>query len=136
MPIKPIEWGVSFDGSAAATPGVVELIDTYAVAATVTAYAVADVQPYSGVSDVPANTTGSSGTPLNLGTALSGYTATAEGTTTATRLGGLGLIAPTNQYEKQMPLSREFFVPAGHTLRIRMTFGATVNALCYVIFEV
>ena len=40
----------------------------------------------------------------------------------------MGLIAPTNQYEKQMPLGREFFVPAGDTLRVRMTFGAAVDA--------
>ena len=136
VPIKPIEWGVSFNGSAAATPGICELIDTYAVAATVTAYAAADVQPYSGLSDVPANTTGSSGTPLNLGTALSGYTSTSEGATTASRLADVQFVAPTNQYLKQFPLSREFYVPVGHTLRIRMTFGVAVTALCYVLFEV
>jgi hypothetical protein len=34
--LKIIEWGISFDGSAAATPGKVELIETD-VAATVTA---------------------------------------------------------------------------------------------------
>jgi hypothetical protein len=136
VPIKPILWAVSFDGSAAATPGVCELIDTYAVAATVTAYAVADVAPYGGLSDVPVNTTGSSGTPLNLGTALSGYTSTSEGSITTTRLGDVQLVAPTNQYLQQFPLGREWFVPAGHTLRIRMTFGTAVNALCYVIFEV
>jgi hypothetical protein len=135
QPIRVTEWGCSFDGSAAATPGVVELIDTGTVAATVTAYAVADVQPHDDP-NAPANTSGTSGVPLNLGTALSGYTSTSEGTTTASRLGGFGLIAPTNQYEKQLPLGREFEVPAGHVLRVRMTFGATVNALCYVIFEV
>jgi hypothetical protein len=138
VPIRPIEWGVSFDGSAAATPGIVELIDTGTVFATVsTAYAVADVQPY-GDPNAPANTSGSSGTPLNLGTSLSGFATASgtEGTPTATRMGGLGLIAPTNQYEKQMPLAREFEVPAGHALRVRVTFGATVNMLAYVIFEV
>jgi hypothetical protein len=135
VPVVVVEWGVSFDGDAAATPGVVELLDTYTVAATVTAYATADVQPYHDP-NAPANTSGSSGTPLNLGTSLSGYTSTAEGTTTTSRLGGMGLIAPTNQYEKQLPLGREFGIPAGHVLRVRMTFGAAVNALCYVIFEV
>ena len=69
--------------SAAATPGVVELIDTYAVAATVTAYAVADVQPYSGVSDVPANTSGGRHAAEPRHRAV-GHTASAEGWTTTT----------------------------------------------------
>lgn len=138
VPMRVIEWGVSFDGSAAATPGIVELIDTGTVFATLsTAYAVADIQTY-GDPNAPANTAGASGVPLNLGTALSAFATAAgtEGTPTATRMGGVGLIAPTNQYEKQMPLSREFEVPAGHALRVRMNFGATVNTLIYVIFEV
>jgi hypothetical protein len=137
-PIRVIEWGVSFDGDAAATPGIVELIDTGTVFATVTtAYAVADVQTY-GDPNAPANTSGTSGIPLNLGTSLSGFATTSgtEGTPTATRMGGMGLIAPTNQYEKQMPLAREFEVPGGHALRVRATFGTTVNMLAYVIFEV
>jgi hypothetical protein len=134
--ITVVEWGVSFDGSAAATPGYCELIDTYSVAATVTAYAAADVFPFSDPLSTPANTAGSSGTPLNLGTALSGYTASAEGTVTQARLGDHQRVAPTNQYLKQFPLARDFKVPTGHCLRIRMTFGATVNALCYVAFEI
>lgn len=135
VPIRVVEWGACFDGTAAATPVECELIDTQAIAATVTAYAVADVFPYSNPND-PANTAGSTGTPLNLGTALSGYTATVEGTTTATRLGDYQQIAPTNQYVHQWPLSREFGVAAGKVLRIRMTTGTAINALCYVIFEV
>jgi len=135
VPIKVVEWGVSFDGSAAATPGTCELIETGSIAATVTAYAVADVFPYQDP-NAPPNTSGSSGTPLNLGTALSGYTSTSEGTITATRIGDTQKVAPTNQWAKQWPLGREFGVAAGKVLRIRMTFGTTINALCYIIFEV
>src|SRR5438270_950812 len=40
--LKVKEWGISFDGSAAATPGKVELIETD-VAATVTASVAADL---------------------------------------------------------------------------------------------
>jgi hypothetical protein len=135
MPIRPIAWGVSFDGSAAATPGYCELIDTGTVFGTVTAYAAADIQKY-GDPNAPTPTTGASGVPLATGTALSGYTATAEGTATATRMADLQLVAPTNQYLQQWPLGREFEVPVGDCLRIRMTFAATVNALCWVLFEV
>lgn len=135
VPIKVVEWGVSFDGTAANTPGKVELIETGSVAATVTALATTDIYPYFDPS-APANTSGSSGTPLNLGTALSGYSASVEGSTTATRIGDHQLVAPTNQNLKQWPLGREFGVAAGKVLRVRMTFGTAVNALCYVVFEV
>lgn len=135
VPIKIVEWGVSFDGSAAATPGKCELIETGSVAATVTAYAAADVFPYQDP-NAPPNSAGSSGTPLNLGAALSGYTASAEGTITATRIGDYQQVAPTNQWAKQWPLGREFGVAPGKVLRVRMTFGTTINALCYITFEV
>lgn len=134
IPIEVVEWGVSFDGSAAATPGICELIDTGTVFATVTAYAVADVYPFNNPF-APANTSGTSGTPLNLGTSASGYTSTAEGSITATRLGDVKLVAPTNEDWKQFPLDTGFGVPAGDCLRIRMNFGAAINALCYVVFK-
>ena len=138
-PIRVIEWGCSFDANAAATPGIVELIDTGAVPATTmsTAYAVADIQPWNDP-NAQANTSGSSGVPLNLGASLSAFATAAaggEGTITATRMGDCQLIAPTNQYVKQFPLGREFEVVSGHFLRIRANFGTTVNMLCYVIFE-
>lgn len=128
-----VEWGCSFDGSAAAVPGICELIDTGTVFATVTAYATTDVMQHSN-SFAPANTSGTSGTPLNLGTSASGYTSTSEGSITASRLGDVQLVAPTNQNWKQFPLDREFAVPAGDSLRIRVNFAVAVNCLCYVIF--
>ncbi len=139
-PLRVIEWGCSFDGSAAATPGEIELIDTLTVFATSlsTAYGVNDIQPH-GDPNAPANSSGTSGIPLNLGTSLSGFSTAAvtEGSVTgACRMGDLQLVAPTNQYVKQFPLSREFEVPAGHALRIRATFGTTINMYCYIIFEV
>lgn len=135
VPIKVVEWGVSFDGASAATPGQCELIETGAIAGTVTALAAADIYPYFDP-NAPANTAGSTGTPLNLGTALSGYTASVEGAIVATRIGDHQLVAPTNQWAKQWPLGREFGVAPGKVLRVRMTFGVAINALCYVIFEV
>lgn len=139
VPIRVVEWGVSFDGSAAATPGLIELLDTGTVFATAlqAAFAAADVQPHNDP-NAPANTAGTSGVPLNLGTGLSGFSTAAvtEGTIVAARMGDAQLVAPTNQYIKQFPLGREFEVPAGHALRVRATFGVTVNMLTYVIFEV
>jgi hypothetical protein len=135
VPIKIIEWGISFDGTSAATPGVVELVDTAAINATVTALAAADVAPWNNA-NAPANTAGTGGTPLNLGTAASGYTASAEGTIEATRELDLQLIAPTGQYVKQFPLGREPELLPGAFLRVRVTFGAAINCLTYILFEV
>lgn len=135
VPIEVVEWGISFDGAALAAPGTVELIDTSTVFATVTALAAADVMPFNDP-NAPANTAGASGTPLNLSTTASGFTATAEGTITATRVLDAQLIDPVNQYIKQFPLGLEPKVAAGVSLRVRVTFGTTVNALCYVVFRV
>ena len=66
----------------------------------------------------------------------SGYTATAEGTITATRMFDVQLIAPTNQYVKQFPLGREPCIKNTEFLRIRVKAGTAVNAYCYIIFEV
>lgn len=125
-PIKVVEWGISFDGFAAAAPIKCELIQTD-VAATVTAHVAAGVQPYDDPNG-PAST-------VTLGTAATGYTASAEGSTTTTRYGDVQLVAPTNQYVKQWPLGREFQVPISKFLRVRVTAGAAVNAFCYVIWE-
>jgi hypothetical protein len=129
---KIVEWGISFDGSAAATPGQVELIET-TVAATVTAYAQADITLIDGEAIACGNVTTNL---IQVGTANSGYTASAEGTVTTVRnLDGPQLIAPTNQFIKQFPLGREPVVQAGKFARIRVTFGTTINAYCYLVVQ-
>ena len=127
-----VEWGISFDGSAAATPIKCELIETD-VAATVTAHAA------SGIVKFGANAL-SGGDPttnlIQVGTSATGYSATAEGTITATRVLDVQLIAPTNQYVKQFPLGREPIIQVGLFGRIRVTAAAAVNAYCYMVVEV
>src|SRR5438552_3325493 len=92
-PLVVVEYGVSFDGSAAATPIKVELLETD-VAATVTASAAADLVKF----DPEAVAAGTLSTNLiQVGTANTGYTATVEGTIAATRVFDAQLIAPTNQ---------------------------------------
>lgn len=138
-PMTIIEWGCSFDGSAAATPGEIELLDTLTVFGTLTtALAVGDIMPYGGLPTPPANTAGSSGLPLNLSTATTAFASAAgtEGSVAAScTYYDLQLISPTNQYVKQFPLGREPVVPGGHALRVRVTFGASVNMYCYVVVE-
>lgn len=119
------EWGISFDGAAAATPIRCELIDTN-VAATVTAHSTSTVQPL--------NDTGTVLSKLTMGTTGTGYTATAEGTITATRILDYQLIAPTGLYVKQWPLGLEPEVAVSRFLRVRVTAAAAVNAVCYVVW--
>jgi hypothetical protein len=127
-----VEWGISFDGSAAATPIEVELIETGTVAATVTACVAADVTKVRPVLDATAV-----GTVMTLSTAGTGYTASAEGSIVAVRnLDAPQLIAPTNQFVKQFPLGNEPIVQIGDFARIRVTAPAAVNAYCYMIVRI
>ena len=99
---KVVEWGISFEGFAAALPIRCELIETGTVFATVTAHVAAGI-----VNLDPFGTTPTSGFPFTFTTTTTGYTASAEGTITATRPLDVQFIAPTNQYVKQWPLGRE-----------------------------
>ena len=131
VPGKIIEWGCSYDGSAAATPGEVELIETN-VAATVTANTTSDITPWN----AEALNFTSQATLMTLNATGTGFTATVEGSTTTTRnLGGPQLIAGTNQFIQQFPLGREPFFQASKLYRIRVTFAAAVNAYTYMIVE-
>lgn len=121
--IQVVEWGISFDGTPAAIK--CELIQTD-VAATVTAHVAAGVQPYDDPNG-PASL-------MTLGTAATGYTASAEGSITATRTADAQLVT-SNQYVKQWPLGREFKVPVSKFLRVRVTAAVSVNATCYVIWQ-
>jgi hypothetical protein len=127
---KIVEWGISFDGSAAATPIKCELLDTGTVFGTVTAAADADIAKLESVEQAVASVAG-----LTLGTSATGYTCTSEGSITAVRLFDAQLVAPTNQYVKQFPLGREPKCVIGNAVRIRVTAPAAVNAYAYVIVD-
>lgn len=130
--LKVVEWGISFDGFAAAAPGIVELTVTD-TAATVTAHVAAGIHKY----DAPALGMGDPTTALiAVGTTSTGYTASGEGTVGTTRHADVQHIAPTGQYVFQFPLGREFYVQPSEFLRVRVKFGAAINAIAYVLVEV
>jgi hypothetical protein len=129
---KIIEWGISFDGFAAAAPGKVELFESD-VAATVTALAAADITKLDAAAVAGGNPTTNL---IQVGTSATGFTASAEGTTTVARMFDLQLIAPTGQYVKQFPLGREPVIQVGKFARIRVTFAAAINAYCYMVIEI
>jgi len=121
---KIVEWGISFDGSAAATPIEVEFFGN-TVAAT------------SGTSVTPSLYSNANG-PASLcvgGTGNTCFSPSVEGTVANYRGFDLQLIAPTNQYVHQFPLGREPHLAVSQFARIRVTAGTTVNAYCYMIWE-
>jgi hypothetical protein len=128
--IKIVEWGISFDGSAAATPIKCELLDTGTVFGTVTASADADIAKLESVEQAVASVGG-----LTLGTSATGYTCTSEGSITAVRMFDPQFVAPTNQYIKQFPLGREPKCIIGNAVRIRVTAAAAVNAYAYMVLD-
>lgn len=125
-PLTIVRWNISFDGSAAATPIKVELVQTD-VAATVTAHVAAGV-PCITDPNAPASL-------VTLGTSATGYTATAEGTTTATRLLDYQLVSPMAGWDYSWPLGQEPQIPVSKFLRIRVTAAAAVNAVCSVVWR-
>ena len=102
--MRIVEWGISFDGSAAATPGSVELFESD-VGATVTAHVAAGINKY----DAAAVGGGDPTTNLiQVGTETSGYTASAEDTTTAARLFDAQLLPPTGPSDRSPATDSRF----------------------------
>lgn len=128
---KIVEWGISFDGSAAATPGKCELLESGTIFGTVTASAAADITKLGDPNGVDPTTSN-----FIVGTSATGYTCTVEGSIVAVRMFDAQLIAPTNQYVKQFPLGREPVLNVSTAGRIRVTFGAAINAYCYMTIEI
>jgi len=132
MGLKIKEWGVSFDGAVAAAGIKCELIETD-VAATVTAHVAAGIVRLDAAAVQGGDPTSNR---ILVGTAATGYTASAEGSITASRLFDAQLVQPTSQYIKQFPLGLEpYMKPGSFFTRIRVTAPAAVNAYAYVIVE-
>lgn len=126
--LKVVKWWIRF-ATAPIAPVTCELVETAAVAATVTAHVAAGVQPYDdGGAGLAA--------ALTLGTAGTGYTASAEGTVAAVRQADIW-VAPigVSYYDYQWSLGQEFRIAASKILRIRMTTATAVAALCGVIVD-
>ena len=132
-PLQVVEWGISFDGSAAAAGIKCERMETGTVAATVTAHVTAGIVRL----DAEAIAGGDPVTNLlPVSTTATGYTATGEGTITVSRVFDAQLVQPTNQYVKQFPLGLEPVIAVSSFLRVRVTAAAAVNAYCYVTVRV
>jgi hypothetical protein len=128
--IQLISWGFTIDDTAGAD-GVVELLQTD-VAATVTAHVASGVQPLD--PNAPASL-------MTLGTSATGYTATAEGSTTASRMfDAVALSATTSEspytYTYQWMPDERPIVAVSKFLRVRATTATTgVDMRCWVCFD-
>jgi hypothetical protein len=124
-------WGVSMDGAAAAAGLQWELLETGTVFGTVTASVAADIHGWDGQGLATTSTT-----YFSVGTAATGYTCTAEGSITATRMFDSQFVQPTGQYAWEFSLGNEPIVSAVSALRIRVKAAAAVNAVCWILIEV
>lgn len=128
--IQLISWGFTIDDTAGAD-GVVELMQSD-VAATVTAHVAAGVQPLD--PNAPASL-------MTLGTSATGYTATAEGTTTASRVfDAVSLSSTTSEspytYVYQWMPDERPIVAVSKFLRIRATTPTTaVDMRCWICWD-
>lgn len=130
--LRVISWGFSIDDPAGAD-GVVELLQTD-VAATVTAHVASGVQPLD---------PGAPAALFTLSTTGTGYTATAEGTPTATRMFDVVSLssvsaeaAATVHYSFQFMPEERPVVPISKFLRIRATTPTTaVDMRCWALCE-
>lgn len=127
--IQLISWGFSVDGSASSNARV-ELLQTD-VAATVTAHVA------SGLPSLDPNAPPSL---MTLGTSATGYTASAEGSITATRVFDYYEL-PTavssidcNYRYQWMPDERPI-VAVSKFLRVRTTFAVAASMVCWVVWD-
>ena len=128
--IQLIAWGFSVDDPPGAD-AVVELLQTD-VAATVTAHVAAGVQPLD--PNAPPSL-------LTLGVAATGYTATAEGSTTAARVFDVVSLSSTSgesplTYAYQFMPDERPIVAVSRFLRVRATTPTTaVDMRCWVVWD-
>jgi len=129
--IKLVEWGVSFDGSAAATPALFEVATTDTASTMTTAHSTTTIKSLDMPAGVPASR-------LTMGTTGTGYGSGAITSNTTLRPLDRQYIAPTNQYVKMWPLGREPVIGNSTTenfLQFRINTTATVNAIVYAVWE-
>lgn len=128
--IQLISWGFSVDDPPGAD-AVIELLQTD-VAATVTAHVAAGVQPLD--PNAPASL-------LTLGTSATGYTSSAEGTPTATRMFDAVSLSSTSgesllSYSYQFMPDERPIVAVSKFLRVRATTPTTaVDLRCWLVWD-
>lgn len=124
--VRIVEWGVSFNGTAAGSPAVCTLAQASAATTGLTAHSTSTVLP---VGDNPKTSS------LTMGTGSTGYGAVAITTNTTERQFAGALVGPMSQYEKQFPLGRDYVVSPSKYCQLRINTAAALTAIAYIVFE-
>lgn len=125
--LRIVEWGCSFNGSAAGTPNTVELAQVVTGTTVTTAY--------TSTSLVPLSDPNAAASKVTLATSGFYGAAVTRTSTTVSRILDTQFVAPTNQFIKMWPLGREPIVAVSSVLQVTMNLQAAVTALSYVCWE-
>jgi hypothetical protein len=124
--LKVVEWGISFDGTSG-TPIKCELVETGAIAATVTAF---------GANDITCGTSRTTRFAADVRNYSVGLHRFSRGHHHGDENAGFAAcFACRLSYVKQFPLGREPVVPSSKFLRMRVTAPVAVNAYCFIVWE-
>lgn len=129
--IELVEWGVSFDGSAAATPALLEIASTDTASTMSSAHTTTTVKNLLDPNGPTSRLT--YGATTNTGYGNGNITSN-----TTLRMADRQYVAPTNQYVKMWPLGNYPKFGNGTTenfVQVRINTSATVNAIIYVVFN-
>lgn len=128
--IQLIEWGISMDASAAATPALVEVASTATASTMGTGHTTTTVKPV--------NDPNASASRLTMGTTSTGYGNPAITSNTTLRMADRQYVPPTAPFVKLWPLGcYPMFGATGAAefLQVRINTSATVNAICYLVWN-
>lgn len=127
MDLRVIEWGVSSSATAPAAKTIYTLAQASAASTMSTAHSTSTIMP---VGD------SSKSCPLTMGTSSSGY-GNGSITTNTTERQFAGFEGdPTEHYEKQFPLGRDYICQAGKFLQLRINTQATYTIIGYIVFDI
>lgn len=127
MDLRVVEWGVSSSATAPAAKTVYTLAQASAASTMTTAHSTSTIMP---VSD------NSKSCPLTMGTGTSGFGTGAITTNTTERQFAGFQGDPTEHYEKQFPLGRDYIVVGGKFLQLRINTQAAYTIIGYIVFDV
>lgn len=127
--IRIIEYGVSFNDTAAHTPARVELVEASTASTCSTAHTTSTVKAIG--EDSGATSALTFGATTN-----TGYGNGAITSTTTSRYFDSQFVPPTGQFVKQWPLGREpWSVGSGIYVQLRIQTSSNANAVAYIVWE-
>lgn len=125
--IRIVEWGFSGSATAPATKTVYSLAQASAASTMTTAHSTSTIVPVGDNAKT---------CPLTMSTTTTGYGSGSITTNTTERQYAMLQADPTEHYEKQFPLGRDFIGLAGKFIQLRINTATTYTIFAYIMFEV